>query len=118
VKWCGQVFSTVSTATVLVELFADTLLLLDPSLNMCIDRALKEHDEPLALLLELQQSTQQFASNFQAAVEAVSHGRSNSQFGENRQLRRHLFSLFTALPSGTCQSNRDPFLLFLLSNNL
>ncbi|XP_026292133.1 conserved oligomeric Golgi complex subunit 7 isoform X1 [Frankliniella occidentalis] len=75
VKWCSQVFTTVSPAVILVELFADTLSSLEPSLNTYFDSAMKEETDPLSLLLEQSQCTQHFLSNLQAAIEASCQGK-------------------------------------------
>lgn len=75
VKWCSQVFTSVPSAAILVDLYADTLSSLEPSLNSVIDAVLKEEKEPLPLLLELSQCTQQFVSNLQAAIESSYQGK-------------------------------------------
>ena len=72
VKWCGQVFTSVPPTSILIDLYADTLASLDPTLNTCIDTSLKEESDPLTLLLELSQCTQQFVSNLEAAIDASS----------------------------------------------
>lgn len=65
VKWCQQV---VGSTTTLGEVYADVLISLDPSLNMCIDAALKQQSKPLLFLMELKTITKNFARNLQVAV--------------------------------------------------
>ncbi|RZF43006.1 hypothetical protein LSTR_LSTR017680 [Laodelphax striatellus] len=67
VKWCNTVFGQ---ATSLAEVYADVLLNLDPSLNDCIDAALKQHTQQLSFLAQLKQITKNFANNLQVAVSA------------------------------------------------
>lgn len=74
VKWCCQVFTSVPPPSILVDLFADTLASLEPSLNSCFDGPLKEETDPLSLLLELSQCTQHFVANLQAAIESSCQG--------------------------------------------
>lgn len=75
VKWCSQVFTSVPPPSILVDLFADTLASLEPSLNSCFDGPLKEETDPLSLLLELSQCTQHFGTNLQAAIESSCQGK-------------------------------------------
>lgn len=76
-KWCGQVFTSVPPTSILIDLYADTLPSLEPSLNTCFDAALKEEAEPLILLLELSQCTQYFVSNLEAAIESSFQSKSS-----------------------------------------
>ncbi|XP_054278876.1 conserved oligomeric Golgi complex subunit 7 [Macrosteles quadrilineatus] len=73
VKWYQQVFGSVGS---MGEIYADVLLSLDPSLNVCIDAALKQHNQPLVLLIELKQLTDSFAHNLQSAI--TSQGKADS----------------------------------------
>ena len=50
------------------EVYADVLISLDPSLNVCIDAALKQQSKPLLFLMELKTITKNFARNLQPAV--------------------------------------------------
>ncbi|XP_034235213.1 conserved oligomeric Golgi complex subunit 7 [Thrips palmi] len=75
VKWCSQVFTSIPPPSILVDLFSDTLASLEPSLNSCFDGPLKEEADPLSLLLELSQCTQQFVANLQATIESSSQGK-------------------------------------------
>lgn len=65
VKWYQQVFGSVGS---LGEVYSDVLLSLDPNLNTCIDAALKQHIQPLLLLMELKQLSSAFAHNLQSAI--------------------------------------------------
>uniref|UniRef100_A0A1B6JSV6 Conserved oligomeric Golgi complex subunit 7 n=2 Tax=Homalodisca liturata TaxID=320908 RepID=A0A1B6JSV6_9HEMI len=73
VKWYQQVFGSVGS---LGEVYADVLLSLDPSLNVCIDAALKQHNQPLLFLMELKQLTATFAHNLHSAI--TSQGKTDS----------------------------------------
>ncbi|KDR16116.1 conserved oligomeric Golgi complex subunit 7 isoform X3 [Zootermopsis nevadensis] len=75
VKWCCQVFTSVSVANILIELYAETLTSLDPSFSVCIDAALKQQSDQLTFLLKLQQITKHFAMNLQVAVDSASQGK-------------------------------------------
>ncbi|XP_063222292.1 conserved oligomeric Golgi complex subunit 7 isoform X2 [Bacillus rossius redtenbacheri] len=79
VKWGAQVFSGVSPIGTLLELYADTLGSLEPSLNVCIDAALKQHADQLFYLIRLKELTKGFATNLQVAVESTAQGRAVSQ---------------------------------------
>ncbi|XP_011299070.1 conserved oligomeric Golgi complex subunit 7 isoform X1 [Fopius arisanus] len=70
VKWCNQVFSTSSTVT-LIDIYADVLCSLDPSIHDTITGALKYLSPPLQLdlLIELKKITQNFARNLNASLE-------------------------------------------------
>lgn len=61
-KWCHLVFDEDTTSTT-VDIYIDVLSSLEPSLNECIDAALKQTDDKLALLVEIKQMTKQFADN-------------------------------------------------------
>lgn len=76
VKWCCHVFTSVSAANTLVELYADTLRSLDPSFNMCIDAALKQQSDQLTFVMDLRQITKHFAVNLQVAIDSASQGKS------------------------------------------
>lgn len=77
VKWCCHVFTPVSAANTLIELYADTLRSLDPSFNMCIDAALKQQTDQLTFLMDLRQITKHFAVNLQVAIDSASQGTCN-----------------------------------------
>lgn len=70
-------FTSVSAANTLIELYADTLTSLDPSFNVCIDAALKQQSDQLTFLMKLQQTTKHFAVNLQVAVDSASQGMCN-----------------------------------------
>ena len=67
-------FTSVSAANTLVELYADTLRSLDPSFNMCIDAALKQQSDQLTFVMDLRQITKHFAVNLQVAIDSASQG--------------------------------------------
>ena len=80
VKWCSHVFTSVSAANTLVELYADTLRSLDPSFNMCIDAALKQQSDLLTFVMDLRQITKHFAVNLQVAIDSASQGMYNVEY--------------------------------------
>ncbi|XP_015590425.1 conserved oligomeric Golgi complex subunit 7 isoform X2 [Cephus cinctus] len=73
VTWCNQVFPNTSSNT-LIDVYADLLRSLDPSVSVCIETALKQHSNAmqLSLLLELKQITKHFAVNLNNAIESCS----------------------------------------------
>ncbi|KAJ8667096.1 hypothetical protein QAD02_008758, partial [Eretmocerus hayati] len=73
VKWCSQVFSSSCTRN-LVDLFADLLSTLEPGVPECIEAALKQQSNAvkLSLLMELKQSSRQFATSLNSAVDSAS----------------------------------------------
>jgi hypothetical protein len=71
------VFTSVSAANTLTELYADTLTSLDPSFSVCIDAALKQQSDQLTFLMKLRQITKYFAVNLQVAVDSTSQGMCN-----------------------------------------
>jgi len=73
------VFTSVSAANTLVELYADTLRSLDPSFNMCIDAALKQQSDQLTFVMDVRQITKHFAVNLQVAIDSASQGMYNVQ---------------------------------------
>ncbi|XP_067003846.1 conserved oligomeric Golgi complex subunit 7 [Anabrus simplex] len=75
VKWCSQVFTTIPAVNILIELYADVLVSLDPSLNMCIDAALKQQTDHLTFLMEMKQLTKHFAGSLQVAIESTSQAK-------------------------------------------
>lgn len=73
-KWFNQVFSKINGADILMEVYTDTLAALDPSLNDCIDAALKELPEKLDFLFEVKQLTKQFANNLLGFFDSSNQG--------------------------------------------
>lgn len=77
VKWCQQVFPNASVE-ILINVYADLLRILDPSIPESIESALKQHSNAmqLSLLLELKQLTRHFAVNISGAIETMSSSKS------------------------------------------
>ncbi|XP_065220959.1 conserved oligomeric Golgi complex subunit 7 [Planococcus citri] len=65
-KWCSEVFVNVNLIDMMIELYSDVLMNLDPSLSSCMDIALKQHPQPLLLLLEFYQISSQFQQNLES----------------------------------------------------
>lgn len=68
-KWFNQVFPKHSATNTLMEIYIDVLGGLDPSLNDCIDAALKQVPDKLSFLYEVKQIMQQFATNLLNVME-------------------------------------------------
>jgi hypothetical protein len=73
-KWFNQVFTSHNSCESFVEIYTDVLTSLDPTLNECIDAALKQTEDKLGFLLEVKQVTQQFASNLMDVIDQSSTG--------------------------------------------
>ncbi|XP_039281802.1 conserved oligomeric Golgi complex subunit 7 isoform X2 [Nilaparvata lugens] len=69
VKWCQSVFGEANS---LVDIYCEVLANLEPSLNDCIDLALKQQPQQqhLTFLAHLKRITQTFANNLHLAVQA------------------------------------------------
>ncbi|XP_076644594.1 conserved oligomeric Golgi complex subunit 7 [Halictus rubicundus] len=80
VKWCHQVFPNTSV-DILIEVYADLLKSLDPSIPECIESVLKQHSHAmqLSLLLELKHITKHFAVNLHGAIDASLQGKLQNQ---------------------------------------
>jgi len=76
VKWCNQVFPNTSI-DIHVEVYADLLKSLDPSISECIEAILKQHSNSvqLTILHELKQMTKYFATNLNGAIETSLRGK-------------------------------------------
>ena len=65
-RWCEEVFSSVNMIDAMIELYAETLIDLDPSIASCMDLSLKQQAQPLLLLLEYHQISSQFQKNLES----------------------------------------------------
>lgn len=72
-KWFGTVFPQQPVVSSLCLIYEDLLVNLDPSMNQCIDAALKQQSDKLMLLLELKHITAQFGNNLYLLIDA--HGK-------------------------------------------
>ncbi|CAG9765243.1 unnamed protein product [Ceutorhynchus assimilis] len=68
-KWFNQVFAGESSIDSLISIYVDVLNSLDPSLNECIDAALKQVPDKLTFLTEVKQVSKQFADNIYNIIE-------------------------------------------------
>lgn len=59
----------------MIELYAEVLVDIDPSLPHCIDTVLKQHSQPLLLLLDFHQISTQFQQNLESLF-VFNNGRS------------------------------------------
>lgn len=70
-KWFNQVFTGESSTDSLINIYIDVLNSLDPSLNECLDAALKQVPDKLSFLQDIKEVTKQFATNISNVIEAV-----------------------------------------------
>ncbi|KAJ8983014.1 hypothetical protein NQ317_014311 [Molorchus minor] len=73
-RWFNQVFTKESASDVLIEVYIDVLTSLDPSLNECIDAALKQVSDKLSLLYDIKQTTKEFANSLVNVIEQTCQG--------------------------------------------
>lgn len=59
-RWFNQVFTSESALNVLIDIYIDVFESLDPSLNECIDAALKQIPDKLSYIADVKQTTKQF----------------------------------------------------------
>ncbi|KAJ8961428.1 hypothetical protein NQ318_014675 [Aromia moschata] len=74
-RWFNQVFTSESAHNVLIDVYVDVLTSLDPSLNECIDAALKQVSEKLPFLYDVKQTTKQFGDNLVQVIEQTAQGK-------------------------------------------
>ncbi|XP_014209345.1 conserved oligomeric Golgi complex subunit 7 isoform X2 [Copidosoma floridanum] len=96
VKWCSQVFPANTVLVTLVELYADLLLSLEPSLPHCVESALKQQSNAikLSILLELKQTSRQFAANLQSAMDARAERITNDDSDKLSALARAIYAAY------------------------
>lgn len=73
-RWFNQVFSSEQALDVLIDIYIDVLETLDPTLNECIDAALKQLPDKLTYILEVKQSTKQFEESLIQIIEQSTQG--------------------------------------------
>ncbi|RZC34964.1 conserved oligomeric Golgi complex subunit 7 [Asbolus verrucosus] len=78
-KWFNQVFTNQSSSESFIEIYTDVLNSLDPTLNECIDAALKQTEDKLNFLFEVKLITQQFANNLTDIIEQTSQGKASKE---------------------------------------
>ncbi|KAF7379665.1 hypothetical protein HZH68_016613 [Vespula germanica] len=105
VKWCHQVFPNTSSE-ILINVYADLLRSLDPSISECIESLLKQYSNAmqLSLLLELKQLTRHFAVNISGAIETLSLTKSvnrnvlnNETTANTKTFNQYIISLAQAI---------------------
>ncbi|KAJ8969530.1 hypothetical protein NQ314_001713 [Rhamnusium bicolor] len=74
-RWFNQVFANESAPYVLIDIYTDVLTSLDPSLNECIDAALKQVSEKLPFLYDVKQTTKQFCDSLVNVIEQTIQGK-------------------------------------------
>lgn len=68
IKWCDSVFSHTRSVEILLELYRDLCIVLNPKFSRYMENNLKQVAEPLNLLLDLKLCTQQFANNLKSVM--------------------------------------------------
>lgn len=68
VKWCDSVFSLPSGTNIILELYKDLWIVLNPKFSKCMENNLKQVSEPLFLLLDLKKCTQQFVHSLKTLI--------------------------------------------------
>lgn len=69
IKWCDSVIPEIPVFETLIELYIDLLINLTPEFCLHIENNLKQMSDPLLLLLQLKQITQQFAGNLKSLTD-------------------------------------------------
>ncbi|XP_037793470.1 LOW QUALITY PROTEIN: conserved oligomeric Golgi complex subunit 7-like [Penaeus monodon] len=67
-RWCGQVFEGSDANLLLSQLAASTLSSLDPPISQVIAASTKQQEEPLAFLISVKSSGDQFLRDFESSV--------------------------------------------------
>lgn len=76
VKWCDSVLPQISVVDTLTELYFDLLTTLSADFSKYIENNLKQMSDPLLLIVQLKQCTQQFANNLKSLTD---HNRNQTQ---------------------------------------
>lgn len=79
-RWFNQVFASESAVNSLIDIYVDILKSLDPSLNECIDAALKQVTDKLGFLYDVKQSTRQFEESLVKIIEQGVQGKKTKYF--------------------------------------
>ncbi|XP_065340265.1 conserved oligomeric Golgi complex subunit 7 isoform X1 [Cloeon dipterum] len=69
-RWCSEVFPDTPCLNILLPLFADLLVALEPSISSCIGSALS-HEDCIAALTDLRQVTKGFGTKLNLAVDGM-----------------------------------------------
>ncbi|XP_047486009.1 conserved oligomeric Golgi complex subunit 7-like [Penaeus chinensis] len=73
-RWCGQVFEGSDANLLLSQLAASTLSSLDPPISQVIAASSKQQEEPLAFLISVKSSGDQFLRDFESSVGIAKSG--------------------------------------------
>lgn len=77
-RWFNQVFISESALNVLIHIYIDVLISLDPTFNECIDAALKQVPDKLAYITDVMQTTKQFEESLMQVIEQLNQGKCSS----------------------------------------
>jgi len=67
-EWAATVFPDENTAGVIADMVVDVLNSLDPSLDFCMEAALKLQQEPLQFLLDMRSNTEYFVAQLEPLI--------------------------------------------------
>lgn len=85
-KWCATVFPSVQMTDRVEQLYADVLISLDPSVQYFVDLSLKQHNQPLLLLIQFYE----LASNFHRDLNVLCHSTNGKNLSDNSILAFNL----------------------------
>lgn len=75
-RWFNQVFPSEPPLDILISIYIDVLESLEPSLNECIDAALKQLPNKLTYIAEIKEITKQFEENLIKVINQSVQGKS------------------------------------------
>lgn len=76
-KWLNSVFPSENSSNILLDIYIDSITNLDPSMEECINAALKQTNDKLSFLQEIKQTMQQFAKNLGALADIKTKSKDN-----------------------------------------
>lgn len=89
-KWIQQVFPDEAVTEAVLNVYTNALLDLNPSLNCCIDAALKQTPEKLTLLHELMLTNEHFLRNLKDIIETSNQGMTMHMFYlKSKNIKNH-----------------------------
>lgn len=114
-KWCQQVFPNASSE-ILINVYADLLRSLDPSISESIESLLKQYSNAmqLSLLLELKQLTRHFAVNISGAIETLSSTKSVNRNVTNNETNMSDKNTFNQYVISLAQAVYAPYVPYVM----
>lgn len=77
-RWFNQVFTSEPALSILIDIYIDVLESLDPTLNECIDAALKQVPDKLSYISDVKQTTKQFEESLINIIDQSVQGKHNT----------------------------------------